>query len=442
MNSFHAVRIDPGLSRGGHRITVPGDKSISQRVALLAGIARGTSRVKGYLMGEDCLNTLHAMERLGAGVQFEREELIIQGTGNVLRQPESPLDLGNSGTGTRLLAGLLSGFPMTVTLTGDASLCSRPMRRIREPLEQMGAVIQLTGEKGTAPITIRGGHLHGITYPMPMASAQVKSCILLAGLYSAGRTVIHEPAPSRDHTERLFKTLGIPLETGDGWIALEGFGASGPDVDGFNIRIPGDISSAAFCLVAAACSPGMRLVIDGVGLNAGRDAILNVLQRMGASVQINPRHDAGEEPMGDLCIEGGALRGTEMGGPEIPSLIDELPILAVAGVLATGQTVIREASELRVKESDRIAVMVHHLKAMGADVSETADGMIIRGGTPILGGAELDAHGDHRIAMSMAVLALFSERPTTIRNVECVSTSYPAFWNDLIKLGAQVHETE
>ncbi|MDD4735058.1 MAG: 3-phosphoshikimate 1-carboxyvinyltransferase [Kiritimatiellae bacterium] len=442
MNKSKAIRVAPGLTCGVYRMSVPGDKSISQRVALLAGLARGESVVTGYLRGEDCLNTLRAMERLGARVRDTGETLIIEGTGNALVQPNNPLNLGNSGTGTRLLAGLLAGFPLSVTLTGDSSLCSRPMRRIQEPLEQMGATVRLTGEKGTAPIFIQGGALKGITYRMPMPSAQVKSCVLLAGLFAEGRTVLLEPAKSRDHTERLFRTLGVPLEMTDGRLELEGFGTKGPDLRGFTIRIPGDISSAAFCLVAAACTPGLRLTIEGVGLNPGREAILSVLHRMGASVVITPRDGAGEEPMGDLTVEGGTLQGTEIGGPEIPSLIDELPILAVAGALASGETVIRDAGELRFKESDRIAVMVRHLTAMGVQVSETTDGMVIQGGTPIRGGVELDAHGDHRIAMSMAVMALFAEEPVTLRQVECVSTSYPAFWNDLKRLGAQVHETE
>lgn len=239
MNNPKVIRVAPGLTCGAYRMTVPGDKSISQRVALLAGLARGESTVTGYLLGEDCLNTLRAMERLGARVRDTGDTLYIEGTGHALVQPDGPLDLGNSGTGVRLLAGLLAGFPMSVTLTGDASLCARPMRRIQEPLELMGATVQLTGEKGTAPMTICGGGLKGITYRMPMASAQVKSCVLLAGLFAEGRTVLLEPAKSRDHTERLFRTLGISLTTGEGRLELEGYGPKGPDLRGFTIRIPG-----------------------------------------------------------------------------------------------------------------------------------------------------------------------------------------------------------
>ena len=316
-------------------VRVPGDKSISHRTALLAGISSGASEIRGFLQAEDCLNTLKAMESFGARSWFDDEGVLtIQGTGGKMIEPAGPLDVGNSGTGMRLLAGLCAGSPIRVTLTGDESLRSRPMRRIKEPLEAMGAKLELTPQ-GTAPMTIQGGNLKGIEYCLPTASAQVKSCCILAGLYATGRTTVTEPIPTRDHTERM-------------------------------------------------------------------------------------------------------LRGTEVGGAEIPNLIDELPLVAVLGTLAKGRTVIRDASELRVKESDRVAVMVENLANMGANVTEQADGMIIEGPTRAIPEKSIRSYGDHRVAMSMSILAIFAEQPVCIGNVACVDTSYPEFWDQLRNLGVKV----
>lgn len=434
------MQITPSVLRGDVSLLVPGDKSISQRVALLAGLASGESVVTGFLRSEDCLNTLNAMKSLGATVIDHGNELRITGRANQFIPPTAPLNMGNSGTGMRLLTGLLAGLPLDVELTGDASLCSRPMRRIKDPLAAMGAQITLTGDKETAPIHLRGGGLKGITYTMPMASAQVKSCILLAGLFADGETVVYEPAPCRDHTERIFQTLGIPLSIQDNRIALQGFGATGPAIKGFTLQVPGDLSSAAFFLVLAACQPGLKLTVENLGLNPGRTAMLDVLKRMGCNMTIEPTEGAGREPMGRVTVEGGILHGIEIGGREIPSLIDELPILAVAAALAKGTTVIKDARELRFKESDRIAVMCANMQAMGVNVKEQPDGMIIDGGCKITGGVALESHGDHRITMSLAILSLWANESVQLNNVACVNTSYPDYWHDLRTMGATVHE--
>jgi 3-phosphoshikimate 1-carboxyvinyltransferase len=337
----------------------------------------------------------------------------------------------------RLLAGLFAGQPMVTELTGDASLRSRPMGRIKEPLERMGARLELLGEGGRAPVRITGGRLRGIDYAMPVASAQVKSCILLAGLFAEGTTVVREPLPTRDHTERLFQALGIPLKLEGGRITLAGYGPAGPALAGRDWQVPGDFSSAAFWLVAAAAGHGGRITLQNVGLNPRRTALLEVLRRMGARLAVSEsRSDT--EPCGEVSVSGGKLKGTRVAGAEIPDLIDELPIVAVAGALAEGATEIRDARELRVKESDRIAAMAANLRAMGVTVTEYEDGLAVQGGARLRGGVTLDSQGDHRIAMAMAILALFAEAPVTIVPVACVDTSYPEFWKHLEELGGHV----
>ncbi len=421
-------------------IEVQGDKSISHRVAMLSGIAAGESTVRNFLQSEDCLNTLRAMEALGARTFVsENGELTIQGTGGKLLEPVKPLDLGNSGTGLRLLAGLLAGFPIAVELTGDESLRSRPMGRIKDPLEKMGARVELSGEKGCAPIRIKGGSLKGIRYALPMASAQVKSCVLLATLYAEGRTIITEKLPTRDHTERLLRAMGVPVEVDGLKVELEGYGPKGPSLKGRAWTVPGDFSSAAYALVAAAGRENGRVTVRNAGLNPRRTALLDVLRRMGARVEVIPTEDPAEaEPYGDIRITGAPLHGTEVGGQEIPNLIDELPLVAVAGALAEGKTVIRDARELRVKESDRISTVAANLRLMGVKVEEREDGMTITGRAAVEPSATLQSFGDHRVAMSMAVLSLFASDPVCINNVACVQTSYPAFWTDLKTLGAHV----
>jgi 3-phosphoshikimate 1-carboxyvinyltransferase len=434
-----SVLVHPAKRLGGV-LTVPGDKSISHRVAMLAATAKGSSTVLNFLQSEDCLNTLHAMERLGARSFFSEDgELTIQGTGGKFLEPVDALDLGNSGTGMRLLAGLLAGLRMKAELTGDESLCSRPMNRIKEPLEKMGATIELLGDNGRPPIRIRGGGLKGIDYAIPVASAQVKSCILLANLFAEGATTITEVLPTRDHTERCLRAAGVPLQSEGLRIRMAGGGSKGPRLKARTWSVPGDFSSAAYALVAAAARSDSTVTVKNVGLNPRRTALLQVLERMNARIQVTDRSGPDDaEPFGDVTISGARLKATEVGGAEIPAMIDELPLVAILGALAEGETVIRDARELRVKESDRIAGMAANLKLLGVEVEEREDGMAIRGPARLEPAAGIRSYGDHRIAMSLAVLGTYGAGPICIHNIACVLTSYPAFWDHLIELGAHV----
>jgi len=436
MHDHDCVVIHPCKRLAG-TIRMPGDKSISHRVVMLSALASGTSTIRGFLRSEDCLNTTQAVKSMGATVAIDGEEIRI--AGHDWHAPSGVLDVGNSGTSIRLLSGLVAGRPWTTEFTGDDSLKSRPMRRIQEPLHRLGAIVELLGPNGRPPVRITGRPLKGIDYDMPVASAQVKSCVLLAGLFAEGLTRVREPMPSRDHTERLFQIVGIPLEMDDGWIGIRGYGPSGPTLAPRDWRVPGDFSSAAFWLVAGSIVGEAAITLESVGLNPRRTALLDVLQRMGASVRMTPEGDASQhEPAGTITVQRGALRGTAIGGAEIPGMIDELPVVAVAAALAEGDTVIRDAQELRVKESDRIAVMATHLRTFGVPVEERPDGMKVTGGCPIRGGCRVDSFGDHRIAMSMAILALAADAPVTIGHVACVDTSYPEFWTHLRQLGAYV----
>jgi 3-phosphoshikimate 1-carboxyvinyltransferase len=422
----------------GGTVKVPGDKSISQRVAMLASLAEGTSKVTGYLNGEDARSTLSAMEQMGAKAEFKDDALYITGVAGELQQPAEPLDMGNSGTGTRLLAGIVAGSGIEAAMVGDDSLSSRPMGRIRHPLELMGASIGLTGQKGTLPMMIAGGNLKGIGYLLPMSSAQVKSCVLLAGLFAEGKTTVIEPRPTRDHTEKLFQALDIPITINGLEISIEGFGKRGPRFKARDFVVPGDFSSAAFWIVAVAARPGAELVIENVGLNPRRTALLDVMKRMGADIEVRVTEEKGD-PYGTIKVRGAQLKGTVIEGDEIPNLIDELPIISVAGALAEGQTDIRDAAELRVKESDRIAEMVKNLRLFGVAVEEKEDGMVVTGPTALkTPDAVIDSHGDHRIAMSMAVLNTFADGAIKIENVSCVDTSYPEFWQHMEQLGGKV----
>ena len=417
-------------------LSVPGDKSISHRIAMLASLASGLSTVRGFLRSEDCVTILDALSRLGAHYEFSGGELTITGTGGAFKKPDGVLDLGNSGTGIRLLAGLLAGQAFTTEMTGDASLRSRPMRRISEPLVRMGATVELLGEKGCAPVRITGGALHGIEYAPPVASAQVKSCVLLAGLFAEGVTTVVEVSPTRDHTERLLNAMGVPVAVEGLRVSLRGHGGAGPRLLARDWKVPGDISSAAFWITAAACGQGHFIELPNVGWNPRRNALVAVLRRMGASIRFQESPDATAcETMGTIQVEGGRLRGTEIGGAEIPDLIDELPLVAVAGALAQGRTVIRDAAELRVKESDRIRRVVDNLSRMGVKVEERPDGMVIEGGSPIRGGVAVDSYGDHRLPMAMSVLALYASAPVRMDDIACVNKSYPEFWDDLRKVG-------
>lgn len=406
---------------------------MSHRAAILGGLSNGVCTIRNFLPSEDCVNTLHAMQALGAPHEVLTEltgygplNLKIHGQSMKLSAPESPIDCGNSGTGMRLLAGLLAGQTFYSELFGDASLSSRPMGRITVPLAEMGANIETRGTKsGCAPLCIHPAKLRPIDYQMPVASAQVKSAVLLAGMFAEGKTTVHQPAETRDHTERMLASFQVhTLREGN---AISLYGGQMPESCDFTV--PGDISSAAFWLVAAAALPGSHLLIQNVGLNPTRTAILKVLSRMGARMT-EIVHQSTGEPIGNILIHGAELTGTTILLEEVPNLIDEIPVIAVAAALASGRTVIRNAKELRVKETDRITTVVQGLRAMGADVEEFDDGMEIQGGKT-LRGATIDSCGDHRIAMAFAIAGLFAKGETVIENADCVNTSYPGFAHHL-----------
>ena len=409
-------------------INVPGDKSMSHRAAMLAALTDGPCLIRNYLTGEDCLGTLRVLQQLGVRIEEQgKESWLVHGLSGKFRKPEGDLDCGNSGTTMRLMSGLLAAQPFRSRLTGDASLSKRPMRRIMEPLGLMGAGLSTEGADGRPPLVIEGNSaLRAIEYLLSVPSAQVKSAVLLAGLLAKGQTTVIQPVQTRDHTERMLEHFGVPVGKNGDHISVEG----GVLPRTRNFDVPGDISSAAFWLVAAAAKPGCRLKIEGLGLNPTRTGIVKVLERMGAKIGVRAQDSGAGEPSGTVEVEGGDLHGTTIEGAEIPNVIDEIPVLAVAAALAGGKTVIKDAAELRVKESDRIAVVAHHLKAMGADVEELPDGMIIHGGRP-LHGAHLESHGDHRIAMAFAIAGLFATGETVVTGTECVETSYPGFAGQL-----------
>ncbi len=411
------------------RITVPGDKSISHRAIMFGAIASGRSVIHNLLAGEDCLNTKKAFQRLGIKFARRGKALIVYGRGlRGLRPAKAPIDCGNSGTTMRLLSGILAGQEFRSVLTGDQYLRRRPMKRIIAPLTLMGAKIKAV--KGEfAPLIIDGGDLQGISYRSPLASAQVKSCVLLAGLYSQGRTSVREPQPSRDHTERMLKYLGARLQTGK----LSATVTGGSRLKGKKITVPGDISSAAFFIVAACLVPGSNLTITGVGINPTRNGLIQVLKKMGASIQIKNKRFFGNEPVADLNIKYSRLRGINVRGRIIPNIIDEIPVLTVAAALASGRTVISEARELRVKETDRIRSMASQLGKMGAVIKEKEDGLIIEG-IKELKGAKVNSFGDHRTAMSLAIAGMLADGSTTINDTSCINTSFPGFLSLLNKL--------
>jgi 3-phosphoshikimate 1-carboxyvinyltransferase len=412
-------------------IEVPGDKSISHRSAMFAALSDGACRLRNYLPGEDCLGTLRVLRQLGVTIEsLSPTEHLVHGVRGRFTEPQADLDCGNSGTTMRLMSGLLAAQPFRCRLTGDASLSRRPMRRIMEPLQQMGAVFEAEGEGGCPPLVVRGtAGLKPLAYRLPVPSAQVKSAILLAGLFADGITTVDQPVPTRDHTERLLEYFGVPVTRAGTSVSVRG----GTLPRARDVDVPGDVSSAAFWLVAAATQPGSSVRVRNLGLNPTRTGILAVLLRMGAKLREEEQTRGPGEPCGRIEIVGRSLRGTEIGGAEIPNVIDELPVLAVAGALAGGTTVIKDAAELRVKESDRLAVVARHLTAMGADVTEHPDGLEIRGGRP-LHGARLASHGDHRIAMAFAIAGLFADGETVIENASCVETSYPGFAGQLERI--------
>ena len=410
-------------------LTVPGDKSISHRAIMLAALANGRGTVTGFLPGEDCLSTMKAFQQLGIKItRADETTVIIEGNRGHFTAPAGDIDCGNSGTTMRLLCGILAAQPFRSRLIGDASLSRRPMRRVIEPLTQMGAKITAEGEGDSAPLVIEGGPLKAIEYTVPVASAQVKSAVLLAGLFAKGSTTVTEPAQSRDHTERMLDWHQLRLRKNGLSVSVLG----GQTLESRDFAVPGDISSAAFWLVAAAARPGSHLLIKNVGLNPARTGVLAVLIRMGAHVS-EIIENAECEPSGTVEVRGTKLRATIIGGAEIPNVIDELPILAVAAALAEGRTIIKDAHELRVKETDRIAAVARNLRAFGVTVDEKDDGMEIEGGMT-LHGASVESFGDHRIAMAFAILATFAEGPSFIRDTDCVATSYPGFYERLRKL--------
>jgi 3-phosphoshikimate 1-carboxyvinyltransferase len=426
-------KLMPGGAIAGE-VRVPGDKSISHRSIMLGALAEGTTRVSGFLEGEDALATVAAFRAMGVEIEGPEDgQVIIHGVGMWgLKPPGAALDLGNSGTSIRLLSGLLAGQLFDAQLTGDASLRARPMGRVIEPLSLMGADIQ-GQEGGRPPLQITGGmSLHGIHYDLPMASAQVKSCVLLAGLYGEGRTSVAEPAATRDHTERMLRGFGYEVTSDNGVISLEGGGS----LLATNIDVPADISSAAFFLVAASIAPGSDLLLTHVGINPTRTGVLNILRLMGADITLKNEREVGGEPVADIRVRYAPLKGIEIPEEQVPLAIDEFPVLFIAAACAEGRTVLRGAKELRVKESDRIAAMAEGLTTMGIVNEVLDDGIVIEGGT--LGGGVIRTHHDHRIAMSFAIAALRAEREISVLDCDHVATSFPGFDALARGLGLQI----
>lgn len=411
-------------------ITIPGDKSISHRAIMLGSLAEGTTEISNFLQGADCLSTMKCFQNMGVSIKNKDGIVTIHGNGLYgLKQPKDTLDVGNSGTTTRLMSGILAAQDFTCTLNGDASIQKRPMGRIITPLSQMGADIVSLKDNGCAPLKITGKPLHGIHYNSPVASAQVKSSILLAGLFADGETSVTEPYISRNHTELMFRYFGAGISTKETTATV--FPAD--KLIGQKIMVPGDISSAAYFIAAGLIVPNSELVIKQVGINPTRDGVLRVCEAMGASISYENKQEISGEPTADLIVKTSSLKGTTIGGSVIPTLIDEIPIIAILACFAEGTTIIKDAQELKVKESNRIDVMVENLKKMGADITATDDGMIIHGGK-LLHGAEIDSKLDHRIAMSFAVAGLCSEGETKILGAECVNISFPTFYQYLENL--------
>ena len=432
-----SLTVTPGRPLRGI-LSVPGDKSITHRAIILSALGDGRASISGYCRGEDCLNTARAFRALGVRIDESDNRLVVHGKGMWgLSEPDGPIDCGNSGTGIRLLAGALAGQDFFSLLTGDESIRRRPMGRVVKPLRQMGAAI--TGRKGgeLAPLAITGSKLRAIRYESPVASGQIKSALLLAALYAEGTTVVSEPRLSRDHTERLFEYVGIPFKRDGFTVAIDGR----PSVrwGGLEFTIAGDLSAAAFFLVGGTIVPESDVTVIGVGMNPTRTGVIDLLTRMGAHIDVlNQRHEAGE-PVADLRVQTAHLKGISIGPDNIPQAIDEFPILCVAAAVAHGTTEISGAAELRVKESDRIATMAAELRSMGARIVEKPDGLIIEGlggrqGNGRLCGAHCSSHGDHRVAMSLAVGALTASTPTTIEGTDCIETSFPGFERKLTHL--------
>ena len=408
-------------------ITIPGDKSISHRAVMFGSLAEGTTEVTNFLQGADCLSTISCFRNLGIDIENTPERILIHGKGlHGLKESATTLDTGNSGTTTRLISGILAGQSFTTILNGDASIQTRPMKRIITPLSMMGANIVSLNGNDCAPLRICGRSLHGITYNSPVASAQVKSCVLLAGLYADAPVSVTEPVLSRNHTELMLSGFGAKITSSGTTATIE----PNPELKGMQIKVPGDISSAAYFIAAGLMVPNSEILIKNVGINPTRNGILRVVKEMGGDITILNKKVSGGEPTCDLLVRTSTLKGVTVGGDIIPTLIDEIPMIAVLACFAEGTTIIKDAQELKVKESNRIDTVVTNLKAMGARIEATDDGMIIDGGYP-LHGAVIDSHLDHRIAMSFAIGALCADGETTIEGAECVKISYPKFYETL-----------
>ena len=422
-----SVKLKTNINRLNGKIEIPGDKSISHRSVMFGAIAHGETTVTNFLPGEDCLSTISCFRKLGVRIVEENGRLRIFGKGfEGLSEPSEVLDVGNSGTTIRLLMGILAGRPFFSTLAGDQSIARRPMTRVTGPLKQMGAVIDGRKDGDYTPIAIRGGNLKSIHYQLPVASAQVKSALILAGLQAEGTTTIQEPAETRDHTERMIRQFSGEIQTDQRLITVKG----GQCLRAAEVHVPGDISSAAFFLVAGAVIPESEIVLKNVGLNPTRTGILEVLEKMGANVQIISNDPDSFEPSGDIVVKSSNLTGTIVEGDLIPKLIDEIPIIALMATQAKGKTIIKDAEELKVKETNRIDTVVEELRKLGASIEATADGMIIYGQTKLTGGT-VSSHGDHRIGMMLAIAALLCDGEVILENPESISVSYPNFFPHL-----------
>lgn len=411
-------------------VSIPGDKSISHRAIMLGSVSDGITEVTNFLQGEDCLSTINCFEKMGIEIENQADKVIIHGKGlHGLSAPQTTLDVGNSGTTTRLISGILAAQNFTSELNGDASIQKRPMKRIITPLSMMGADICSIKGNDCAPLRITGRQLHGIHYNSPVASAQVKSAILLGGLYADSDTYVTEPYVSRNHSELMLKYFGADVRTDNTTVSI----SPASRLNGQKIHIPGDISSAAYFIAAGLIIPNSEILIKNVGINPTRDGILRVVKDMGGNITLLNRQCSTGEDTADILVKSSSLKGTTIGGEIIPTLIDEIPVIAILACFAEGRTIIKNAEELKVKESNRIDVMVSNLSLMGADITGTDDGMIINGGRP-LNGAVIDSNADHRIAMSFAIAGLAADGETEISGDECVSISYPEFYNDLNSL--------
>ena len=423
-------QLKTNLSSLQGEISIPGDKSISHRAVMFGAMAEGKTTINHFLAGEDCLSTISCFEKMGVSIKREDEYVEVEGKGiEGLSEPASILDVGNSGTTTRLMLGILAGVPFHTSLIGDESIAKRPMSRVTVPLRSMGTKIDGREHGQYTPLSTRGGALKAIHYHSPVASAQVKSAILLAGLHAEGTTKVTEPFTSRDHTERMLRAFGVDVEVDGTTVSIEG----GQSLRGTDVYVPGDISSAAFFLVAGAIVPNSRIVLKNVGLNPTRTGIIDVLQQMGARLTISNERIQNGEPIGDLTIETSQLKGIEIGGDVIPRLIDEIPVIALLATQANGKTVIKDAEELKVKETNRIDTVATELSKLGASVTPTADGLIIEGKAALKSG-EVDSYGDHRIGMMLAVAAAIATGEVTLMRSEAIHVSYPTFFEDLDKL--------